>query len=135
MKSFRFVVLVLLAMLLPFRGAVAAAAPCQDAGEAHRGVAERALMNPHDRHVQGHASMHAQHAADHGSGIHADGGLHGQPTPKCPVCVGGCNATPLAEAVPGVSAPRLVAELVFPPFVAPEPAFHSEGPERPPRTI
>src|ERR1035441_2018567 len=112
--------LVLLAALVPFRGAVAAAMPC-------------AKGNHHAMAMQG-ASDHGQPtpcAHHHSSGdtgvFHDDGG--------CSACAAFCSATPMASAMPVVQTPSEIARVTFPSLSASAPSFHSDGQDRPPRTI
>lgn len=119
MKSFRILVVLLIAFLLPIRGAVAATMLCSDPGEA----AQLAAMH-------GDHAMHADHD-DAGPDHHDDGGH----TSSCHLCASGCHAVALASVSPSVDGPVLTALVKFPTLSAPVPAFHSDGQERPPRTI
>src|SRR5664279_6485320 len=90
--------LVLLAALVPFRGAVAAAMPC-------------AKSNHHAMAMQG-ASDHGQpapcahHPASGDAGaFHGDGG--------CSACAAFCSATPMASAIPIVQTPSEFARVTF----------------------
>jgi hypothetical protein len=130
-KSFRILVLLLLTLLLPLRSAVAATMLCSTPGETSQ--VKAILQDPgthasHAMHGDGADHDGSDHAGSHhdGKGGHAD---------KCNLCVSGCNVTPLVSALPEVTEPLLTAELVFPGFSAPAPAFQSDGQERPPRSI
>jgi hypothetical protein len=134
-KSFRILVLLLLALLLPLRGALAATMLCSTPGESSQ--VNVVVLPDH--------GAHAEHA---GHEMHGDGADHAGPDPgvshhdgkgghadKCNLCVNGCNATPLVAALPEVTQPLLAAKVVFPAVSAPAPAFQSDGQERPPRSI
>lgn len=132
MKSLRTFVLLLLVLLLPLRGAVAATMACGTAGEAsHAAVA----LHDHGAHADhGGHDMHADSGEhDQAAGAHHDG--KSGHADSCNLCASGCHATPLATAPPEVLAPRETARLVFPAFSAAAPAFQSDGQERPPRSI
>ena len=120
MKTVRILLLVLLAMLLPFRGALAEVAHCvgtpneqlraevTDHGHPHN--AEHALADD-ERDFDNH---------DHSSSV-AD---------KCNFCT-----TASMNALPNVAAPMALAAATFPALNAPPPSHLSEGQERPPRSI
>jgi hypothetical protein len=134
-KSIRTFLLLLLVLLLPLRGAVAATMPCVTTGETSHATA--AL---HD-HGGGHAdhSGHDMHADlgehDQGAAPQHDGDGQNGHAERCHLCASGCHATPLATAPPEVAEPRLAARLVFPALRVAAPAFQSDGQERPPRSI
>ena len=115
MKTVRICLLLLLVLLLPFRGAVAAAMLCPVEGQAHHDVGMQAA----------HAHAGADHHDDHG---------HGAPD-KCNMCYAFCALTPLAGAAPKLPEPAALPAVKFPEFPAPAPSFLSDGQERPPRTL
>ena len=124
MKSIRVCLLVLLALLLPIRGAVAAAMLCP---MAEAGTQAQQVHGPHEHHD--HASSHshaADHTADHAAAKVAD---------RCHLCSAFCSLTPLMSGVPTVAAPPGLAATAFPDFSAPSASFLSDGQERPPRSI
>ena len=126
MKLLRICLLVLLAILLPVRGAIAAAVPC--AGIGHHAPAEAPAAH-HHMHAPG---VEAQAAAstDHGTHHHDHAG-----TDKCNLCSSCCSTAPLlltfSPTVPTLDGPR----ADFPLVQAPAPSFLSDGQERPPRSI
>lgn len=140
MTTLRLIVLMLMAVLLPLRGALAAAQPCLGVGSGLAAVVQ-AAPGDHDgmQHGVHHAEQHhADHRADHPAGHHpaqdgataadADTGHHGS----------GCQASacclmPLAAAPPATAALPRDNPLRFPALVTPEPAFQSGGQDRPPR--
>ena len=116
MKSIRIWLLLLLAVLLPIRGAVAAAMLCPIAGS---GAPPQAQMHEHE-----HASSHV-HTAEHD---------HAKAADRCNLCSAFCSLTPLVGSAPTVAAPLELAAAAFPDFSAPPPSFLSDGQERPPRS-
>ena len=125
MKTVRILLLVLLAMLLPFRGALAEVAHCvgtpneqlraevTDHGHPHN--ADHALADD-ERDFDNH---------DHSSSV-AD---------KCNFCTASCSTTASMNALPNVAAPMALAAATFPALNASPPSHLSEGQERPPRSI
>lgn len=116
MKHLRLVILVMLSILLPIRGAMAATMPCPD-GE-HR---------MHADHSSAH--HHAGEAAPDVDGTSAD-----HPA-ACHFCASGCCMASIVGTVPSLGEPRLTSSVVFPALTARIPAFQSDGQERPPRTL
>lgn len=148
MKALRLFVLLLLAVLLPLRGAVAATMVCAEMGQSTGGVsaAGKAHHGMHGDHAQlagpAHGAAHA-HGADHaGPGADAemldaagqDGGTPSS-SDTCHICASGCHAAPLAATAPVVLGPAMTAKVVFPTLCESVPDFQSDGQERPPRTI
>ena len=140
MKSWRAWFLLLLAVLLPIRGAVAAAMLCPMASS---GVQAEVVLGGHGL---GHAAMdHAQaHAHEQGlSHTHAatasDGDGHPTHDPsgsdKCNLCSAYCSLTPLLTSVASLAEPLDLPMVRFADLTAPPPSFVSGGQERPPRTI
>jgi hypothetical protein len=126
-KSFRIWLLVVLAVLLPLRGVMAAAMACPNA-HTH----EQVRQQVHEHHAMG--GMHGAHpeAASHPHG--PNGGAHAA-AGKCTLCSTCCSAAPmLASFAPTVVEPA-GATTVFPRLRATAPVFWSDGPERPPRSI
>lgn len=127
MKSLRIWLLLLLAVLLPIRGAIAAALPCAGQGTpAHVGQAHAA------GHAQHHHVGHMSHM-DHASPL-AHAGEHGDDG-KCNACASCC----LGATLPATFAPAIAAieeaGTSFAVLQASAPAFLSDGQERPPRSI
>ena len=117
MKTLRLCILLLLAVLLPVRGAVAAAMMCPPAGSG----------SPHAMHGSGeHAGHHHEHAP-RAAHDHAVGD-------KCSLCAACCTTAPLPSSVPGLSAPDDLRAAGFPAPLAQAPSFLSGGQERPPRS-
>ena len=128
----------LIAVLLPVRGALAAAMVCATVG----GGTQTEVV-AHD-HSTGHDAMraeHGSHAHDHTDHAHSP---DSQPSPPaassdvpstCNLCCYFCSLTPLVSSLPSLAVPRLPSSASFPDIAAPVPSFVSEGQERPPRTI
>lgn len=130
-------------MLLPVRGAVAAAMLCPVGGS---GVQSELRLQDHPI---GHPSVDRAMAHDHGgsrdgshghaSGGHDHGGDHdaqhqsGQD--RCNMCSSYCSLTPLVSSAPTLPEPLGLAAIKFSDLTAPPPDFFSDGQERPPRTI
>ncbi|MEF7612342.1 hypothetical protein V4F39_00375 [Aquincola sp. MAHUQ-54] len=143
MKPWRIWLLLLLAVLLPARGAVAAAMLCPVAGSgmqlelamsghpAGHEAMDHAMAHDHsDSH--GHASAHAHgtEASNDGHAAHEHAGSE-----ACNACSAYCSATPLVSAMPTLAAPLDPAAVKFAELAAPPPSNVSDGQERPPRTI
>lgn len=133
-RTVRIWLLLLLAVLLPIRGAVAAAMLCPVAE-----TGSQVELRLHD-HSLGHPAMdeaaqvdHASVHLDHASGHHHDDGA-GQPD-KCNLCSAFCSVTPLVGSLPTVFVPLDTAAASFPDLSAPAATFHSGGQDRPPRSI
>ena len=137
-KSFRLWLLLLLAVLLPIRGALAAGMLCP-VGEFGIQAEAQPAQHAHahdgaggfDEHQRAQSST-SDHAAAHG---HSDGAAHDHAGAgdKCNLCSAFCSVTGLvsADVMVAVSQP---ASAVFPHLYAPPPSFVSDGQERPPRT-
>jgi hypothetical protein len=113
-KRLRLCLLVLLALLLPVRGTMAAALLCPPGGT--------------DMQVE----MPADHHAHHGTA--ADAATPASPD-KCTVCAAYCSAAPLLGSPLPMPPSHEPAAASFPRLIAPVPSFVSGGPERPPRSI
>ncbi|OUM00890.1 hypothetical protein A8M77_18445 [Variovorax sp. JS1663] len=140
MKTFRRWLMLLVAVLLPIRGALAAGLLCPVGGF---GLQTEVQLT---QHTHGHEASavgheHQQHevtAQDHGAGHdHAGSGapdLAGSAADKCNLCSAFCSVTGLISATVAIAAPQPVF-TVFPDLYAPPASFVSDGQERPPRTI
>jgi hypothetical protein len=133
-KTLRTFILVLLTVLLPVRGALAAAMLCP--GETTTiGTAATAGHVEHDMHADHAVDMHHATPHDHSHGAGSDESSPGGHATACQFCAGGCCVTPLAFAPPSVKIPRLAASAVYPALTARVTAFYPDGQDRPPRTI
>lgn len=125
MKLLRIWLLVVLAVLLPVRSALAAAMVCAPAGGTPSSVAEHVDHGDHHDEAGG---AHDHSAAAHGSG-------HGDKPDKCNVCSASCSATPLLQEGPSIAEPFGLTSATYPDVSAVAPSFLSDGQERPPRSI
>ena len=136
-KTVRIWFLLLLAVLLPVRGAVAAAMLCPISGS---GVQMELAMAGHSA---GHQAMDQTLSHDHASGHgHApDASDDGHPghdhatSEGCNACSAYCSLTPLVSNVPTLVEPLDASAVKYFDLSAPPPSFVSDGQERPPRTI
>jgi uncharacterized Fe-S radical SAM superfamily protein PflX len=135
-KSLRIWLLVLLAVLLPLRSALAAAMMCHVAGtgvQTEVQMAEQAHDHgqAHSRSASGdhHGAEPTSQAADH-----HDFANVGDPADKCNLCSAFCSVTGMVSGTATTAEPPSVA-TVFPHLYAPPPSFVSDGQERPPRSI
>ena len=130
MKVLRLWLLVVLAVLLPIRGAMAAAMLCPPVGAAMPAELRASGHEAHHGHEQagGQAMHHHEAAAHHDESPAPD---HDQ----CNLCSAFCSLTPLPSAMPGVPPPLEVSAASVPDFAAPAPSFVCGGQERPPLSI
>jgi hypothetical protein len=139
-RTIRIWLLVLLAVMLSARGAVAAAMLCPPASESGPETVLMAGsgMNHRVMDVVEHASHeHADHQTEHaesGADAPASGGHH-DGFGKCNLCCDVCSMTPLLSTLPAVPTPPSLFSVSFPHLFAPAPSFLSDGQERPPRSI
>ena len=131
-KTFRLWLLLLLAVLLPVRGALAVAMQCSPDSQVQ-------AQAPHAHHSdEQHASRDGQahHQLEGAVHDHSDaaGHDHAGATDKCNLCAASCSATALVSASMTLVAPQSVS-AVFSHIHAPPPSFIPDGQERPPRTI
>lgn len=142
--TLRLIVLMLLAVLLPLRGTLAAVQPClgsnsgSTAGMAHAAPGDHHAGHGEAHHADPHAGHHPLQAGDPATAAPADTGNHDSGNHDTGNHDSGCQASacclmPLATAPPVTAALRLSNQLRFPALVTPEPAFQSGGQDRPPR--
>jgi hypothetical protein len=132
-KTARIWLLILLAVLLPIRGAVAAAMLCPPTGTAHH--QEQRVHAHHGSHA---AVDSAEHHHDH-----ADGAQHGHDdhhsssgmSDKCNLCSACCTVAPMVSSPPTLPMLLGVTDVRFPSVSAPAPTFVLDVQERPPRTV
>ena len=141
MKSLRLGLVLLLVLLLPVRGALAAAMLCAPAGKAGSiELRHEAGEAAPEHHAVGHdtsASADAHAEPDHcahedAGGQHAGHGESAQD--RCNMCAASCSAVPLASASTAIEDRVVLSSVSFPDLVAGAPTFQSDGQERPPRT-
>jgi hypothetical protein len=138
-KTVRIWFLLLLAVLLPARGAVAAAVLCP---VGTGGVQQEMVLSGEAAQHDAMEHMHGQgldQAAEHGHAAtsHDDGHANHDHTTsdRCNACSAFCSLTPLVTSLPSVFEPLDPARVKFSESSAPPPSFLSDGQERPPRTI
>nr|WP_145547867.1 hypothetical protein [Variovorax boronicumulans] len=136
-KLLRLWLLVLLALLLPIRGAMAAAMVCPPpAGAAVQQLEEHGGDHGHGGHGHGdHGHAEAGHAPG-GTDVAADHAhAAGSADNKCNMCSASCATPPVPSAAGGLVAALELASAPFPDLPAAAPTFLSDGQDRPPRTI
>jgi hypothetical protein len=135
-KSLRIWLLLLLVVLLPVRGAVAAAMLCppSDAGSPMEVVVSDHHVGPevvngaaHHDHAQDHHAMTGGEQGHGASQLHAP--------ENCNLCSAICSFTPMVNSPPQVAAPQEIAAVAFPDLDVPALSFLLNGQERPPRSI
>jgi hypothetical protein len=140
-RQFRIFILVLMTMVLPFRGAVAATMLCAE--RVAQITAGPATAHEHHGTHGGH-DMHHSHgeagnvASDHHHPDLAgsdDDSAHGGHTNTCNSCASGCCMASVIGTVPTVARPHLTSLVSFPALASPIAAFQSGGQDRPPRTL
>jgi len=131
-KIIRTLLLVMLVVLLPIRGAVAAAMLCPPsaAGMDHHTMMAAADHDGHGDHQHADHSANPHDSSRSGIADHHAGGFE-----KCNLCCDFCSITPLLSALPSVPTPQDLSSVSFPALFAPAPSFVSDGQERPPRSI
>ena len=140
-KVMRVFVLLLVCLLLPLRGTLAATLPCAQQGSAgtlnaatdqvYHGMPCNAAgadgpMHDH-RHGASHDSAHRL-SPDDEDGANSQGD-------SCHVCCASACAAALTAAAAGTPDALPVLSTVFPALHVPAPDFQSDGQERPPRTV
>jgi hypothetical protein len=131
-KTFRVWLLVLLAVLLPIRGALAAAMLCPVAENGVQ-VEFQAVEHTH-HHVGAHHGMDAAHedGQDGATADHQHAGTNA--SERCNFCSAFCSVPGLVSAALVLNSPQLDS-AEFPPLYAPPSSFELDGQERPPRSI
>ena len=135
MNFLRTWLVVLLAVLLPMRGAMGASMLCAPVD----GFADAPVMGAtHHEALPGH---HGHAIADGHSAHDRLQHEHGKPATdhadhkKCNLCSSTCSSPPLSSATAKVDEPRALTAVSYPDLSAPAATFQSDGQERPPRTI
>lgn len=140
MKLARHLLLVLLALVLPLRSALAAIDCCSDAMSAPGPAV--AQVHEHAAHADGapaHPGADAHHE-HHGHDTAEQPPMDGTPDPSATChactasCAASCSAVSLLSDMPVLPLPGAGADIVFPSLLTPPPSHASEGQERPPRS-
>ena len=118
-KTWRLCIVLLLALLLPLRGAVAATMMC---AQATAGSQHAMAMTP---------PTHGEHAAPHDHAAMLAHAHHAPPS--CSMCADCCAPAMVLDDFPALMPPTLFASALFPAPRALAPNFLCDGPERPPR--
>lgn len=132
MKTLRLFLLVMLALTLPFRGAVAQIACCGDlpangqAGAAQLQAHDHGQAQHHGHEMHAQASTQAADGAEPAAGNTPDG---------CHHCAAFCSSPAFASTPLLMPLPVAVATAQFSALSAPPPSHPGEGQERPPRRI
>jgi len=139
-KNLRVLILVLLAVLLPVRGALAAALFCPGGGQGRTAVVAIVAVEQGQVAIHADQGMHDEQATAHhhpsaGDAPGRDTSASGGQPPACQACASACCMSPLAFAPPPVEATVSTTSVSFPAISAPSPDFHSGGQDRPPRII
>jgi len=135
-KLLRLWLLIVLAVLIPARGAMAAAMLCP-VGESGVQTELRMQGGTSSHHAIDDAmtAAHSHEDQHHDHGGSSDHHDQGAASDKCNLCSAFCSMTPLLRHVQASLAPLEAAAAVFPDLTARPPTFLSDGQERPPRTI
>jgi hypothetical protein len=128
-KAIRVWLLVLLAVLLPLRGALAAAMLCP---VAENGVQVKLQVVAHTYHGSDRQAVEAIHGQGGATANHHSADANSGET--CNFCSAFCSVPGLVGAALVLSTPQL-SSPGFPPLYAPPPSFVLDGQERPPRSI
>lgn len=132
-KKLRIWLLVLLAMLLPIRGAVAAGMLCEEPGALTPTASHS--HQPAQGHISAHDDVQPVQDVTHDGTLASHGTSHGG-ADACNLCVVYCgSAAVLVSQVLTVPVPLDLASSPIPVFAAAAPSFVPDGLERPPRTI
>ncbi len=115
MKHFRLWLLLLIAFVLPLRGALAFGVACPNGGDTEPAVVHVQVMD--DCHHGGETGGDKQF------------GQHQGHDAAC------CSAAVVMHEQPAMPGAVVCGAVVFAPLQAPPASFENEGPERPPRTI
>lgn len=127
-KTARIWLLLLLAVLLPLRGAMAAAMLCPMGSPVVHVEAQAHSDSGHHDH-DGHEEAGLQ------GHVHGSGAEDGKTNDTCNTCVSFCSITPMLSAIPTVPHLQDPAVVYFSSIADSPPSFVPEGQERPPRSI
>lgn len=144
MKTFRIAVVVLLILLLPIRGAVAAAMLCEFGMQMAGSTMAMQSSDPVlpgeqvasyrdvQQGSQDDSSASTSMASANAAVGQATSGMLG--AQLCSLCVGGCSSAALVSNLT-FALPHALNPAPFPSLTAAPPSFIPEGLERPPRSI
>ncbi|MFT3718477.1 hypothetical protein [Pseudorhodoferax sp.] len=123
--------ILLLAVLLPLRGALAMALPCAPAATAAATAQAHASHHEARAMEQAHADCHGSLAAPTVEPGPDDAHAAHQ---GCTHCAAFCTLTPLADSGSAAADPPALPAAAFPPLAIAAARFERDGPERPPRS-
>jgi len=137
-KTLRILLVVLLAMLLPLRSALAVVVHCgqQEAPRTVSAVHEHAAQH-HDVGVSVHEHEGA-HALPDAAEYSAQDASPDEPSAAldgCGMGTASCSSAPLMGFGPGIVLPAALAQADFPSYLARVASFLVDGPDRPPRFV
>jgi len=126
--------LILLAVLLPIRGAVSASMLCANElpPPVHQHHHDVTSAHGTDGNPAEAAAHHMEQDSHHGAGHDHGGTGHAD---KCNLCAACCTGTPFVSGSPILFEPLEADGLPFPSLTTAAPSFLSDGQERPPRSI
>lgn len=127
MKTLRVVFLVLLALLLPIRGAVAGAMLCPEGSSSTMSAQASKHVAQDTHHDMGAAPQHVHTGSAH----HDEQAGHAS---ACNICATFCSMTPILSAMPTLVQAMVASKVTFPELSAAAPTFLSDGQDRPPRS-
>jgi hypothetical protein len=132
MKKLRIPLILLVALILPVKGAMAAAGMLCHLGSAQ---AMTAILQPHQHHAEAHQNHAEHHALDGDSQSDAEDDARLIPASSCAICSAVCSAPPLPANGIAFHATAPSGAERFPALSPPRPSAVHSGLERPPRTI
>lgn len=125
--------LVLVALLLPVRGTLAAVAHCTGSPNGETRVEAVVQNHDHAHHAMGSGPTGAPEAqGDAAADLHHPSVGDAA---DCKLCTASCSATPFVSPASASAAPLFLVATSFAALAAPPSSHASEGPERPPRSI
>lgn len=131
-RTARILLLVLLAMVLPLRSALAVAAHC----EQRSNPPVTSAAHAHEHFAQHSVHEHETSASLHGDAADtADSGQLPEALSVCDMSAVSCCSMPLGSFVSGIVLPALESAVDFPSYRAHVARFLGDGPERPPRFV
>lgn len=135
MNKFRTWLLLLVAAIVPFKGAMAAAGMF-----CHEGFLQpaRTIEAIHPHSLSGSPAVH-EHGQHHPMVANSESGEHEDTAPvstaSCTICSAVCSAPPLPATANALDIPVVAGSERFPALTIPRPNAMIGGLERPPRTI
>ena len=133
-KSVRILLLLLLVVVLPFRGVLAQVVHC--AGNANEIAQVAGTAHVHEGgHHHGDEGHHAHPDHDAQGAVDDASGPSATTVDPCNLCAASCASPPILMAPPALVPSPLVTASAYPALDAPPPSHLSEAQERPPRSL